>query len=320
MTKPFKFRYVNEIAGAFVLVVILALLGGVFVAARAQRWFEPVHTVTLDFPAEGSLGLQVGNAVQILGTRVGSVNEILVNDDGTMAGKISIRGDFIRFVTHDSQALVKKMFGIAGDAFVEITRGKDEPVPTEGAVLVCTKDVEIVETLELVVDELRSAVLPTIEQARLATEAYTGLALDLRDPQGNLQQLLTNLNHIAEDVHAGEGLVSQVLNDPRMAQDTQDILTRVNESMTALQAILEDLQATTGKLPAMAETVGREVDDLPGLALQTQEALRETTVLVAALQRHWLIRKHVNQTVATTRISPAAVSMPLLRLEGEVHP
>ena len=38
MTKPFKFRYVNEIAGAFVLVVILALLGGVLVAARAQRW------------------------------------------------------------------------------------------------------------------------------------------------------------------------------------------------------------------------------------------------------------------------------------------
>ena len=316
MTKPFKFRYVNEIAGVFVLVIFLALVAGVFVAARAQRWFEPVYALTLNFPEEGSLGLQVGNAVQILGTRVGSVNQILVNDDGSMSGEISVRGDFIRFVRHDSQALVKKMFGIAGDAFVEVTRGKGEPVPTEGAVLACTKDVEIVETLELVVDELRSAVLPTIEQARLAAEAYTGLAKDLRDPQGSLQQLLTNLNYIAEDVHAGDGLVSQLLSDPAMADDTREILAGVDRTMKELQVILEDVREATAKLPAMADTLGQEVDDLPGMALQTQEALRETTVLVEAIQRHWLIRKHVDHAPATTRISPVAVSMPALSAGG----
>ena len=74
MNKPFKFRYVNEIVGVFVLVVVAALIVGIILAGRAQEWFVPVHHLVLDFPEEGSLGLQKGAEVQILGTPVGVVS------------------------------------------------------------------------------------------------------------------------------------------------------------------------------------------------------------------------------------------------------
>lgn len=38
-TKPFKFRYVNELAGAFVLIAFLFIVGSIILAGQAQEWF-----------------------------------------------------------------------------------------------------------------------------------------------------------------------------------------------------------------------------------------------------------------------------------------
>ncbi|HBA82993.1 MAG TPA: hypothetical protein DCZ95_02760 [Verrucomicrobia bacterium] len=307
MAKPFKFRYVNEITGTFVLLVVFALVVGVIVAGHAQRWFEPVYRVNLVFPQEGSLGLQIGSEVQILGATVGSVEEIAVEDNGTMTGVITIRGSFFRFAREDSTAIAKKKFGIAGDAYVDITKGTNAPLPKSDATMTVTKDTELMETIQQVVDQLREAVLPTIEQARKAVEEYTKVAVSLHDPQGNLQQLLAHINQLAEGLQKGEGTVGQILRDPEMARQIQDMTKKLNQSLDDVQKILKDVQDTTKQLPAMAETVGGEVSDLPGIVLQTQETMRETTRLIDAIQKHWLIKKYVDQTDPTTRIPPSHV-------------
>jgi hypothetical protein len=43
-------------------------------------------------------------------------------------------------------------------------------------------------------------------------------------------------------------------------------------------------------------TVANATKDLPGLVRQTQISMREVERLVEAMQRTWLIRKHVNHT------------------------
>ena len=50
MAPPFKFRYVNEIAGFFVLVVVLLFAAGIVLAGRAQGWFEKEHSVSFFLP------------------------------------------------------------------------------------------------------------------------------------------------------------------------------------------------------------------------------------------------------------------------------
>ncbi len=305
MAKPFKFRYVNEIAGSFVLLVVLALIAGVIVAGHAQHWFEPVYHVKLLFPEEGSFGLQIGAEVEILGTRVGSVQDISVEDNGAMTADISIRGKFMRFVRMDSKAIAKKKFGVAGDSYIEITKGRGLELSKTGGELMCVKDTELMETIQNVVDQVREAVIPTIEQAHKAVEEYTKVAESLHQPEGNLQQLLANLNTLADGLQKGEGTVGQILRDPAMANEIRAITDKINTTLAEVQKILLDVQKTTRQLPAMAETVGGEVQDLPGIVLQTQETMRETTRLIDGLQRHWLIRKYVDQVDPTTRIPPS---------------
>lgn len=279
MPKPFKFRYVNEIAGGFVLLVIVLLVVGIVVAGHAQRWFEPVHTLKIGFPPEGSLDLQKGAEVHILGTQVGTVDRITVAADGGISGRISIRGKFIRFVGADSKAIVKKKFGLAGDAYLEITKGSGPELPDD-SVLMCTKDTEIMETINDVVRQVREVTLPAIEQAQKAVLEYTKLA--------------EQLNLIVAGLEKGEGAAGEFLKNPKLAEQLREIIANSNMA-------LKDTRKTM-------ELISGEVEDLPGTMIQARKTLEETEKLLEALQKHWLLRKYVQQEVEpSTMIPPADV-------------
>lgn len=299
MQKPFKFRYVNEIAGGFVILVVALLVLAVVFAGHAQHWFESVHRVAIVFPPEGSLDLQKGSEVYILGTRVGTVEEITVAEDGSIAGRISIRGKFIRFVRTDSQAIVRKKFAVAGDAYIEVTKGVGEQRPANKPLL-CVKDVELVETVQNLVQQFRDATLPVIGQLRKALEEYTSLAVDLRKPEGDLQQFLAHLNRITEGLEKGEGMAGRVLRDPATARQLQDILTGIEASLADVKRITSDLQAS-------ADIVKGEMRDVPGIVQQTRQTMQETERVITAIQKNWLVRGAIEPPGETTLIPPKDV-------------
>ncbi|MCS6772073.1 MAG: MlaD family protein [Kiritimatiellae bacterium] len=295
MSKPFKFRYVNEIVGGFVIAIALALVVGIILAGRAQDWFEPIYEIRLEFPEEGSLGLQQGADVQILGASAGRVGKIRVQDDGSMYTTLEIKSEFIRFIRTDSKAIVKKKFGIAGDAFVEITQGRGAPLGEE-AVLQAIRDTEITELAREILKEVQNAVLPLLEE-------YRRLAADLRDAEKPLMQALANIERITRGLAEGEGTAGQLLRDPKTAQEIEAMLADI-------RSILEDIKETTARLPPMAATVKQEVDALPGTVVQAQETLRESERLIEGIQRHWLIRKYVPPTVVPDMIPPDRAGGP----------
>ncbi|MBP7830745.1 MAG: MCE family protein [Kiritimatiellae bacterium] len=299
MAKPFKFRYVNEITGGFVLLTLVLVIAGIILAGNAQRWFEEVHTLTLTFPPEGSFDLQKGAEVRILGALVGAVESISVDEAGGMTGEITIRGNFIRFVRTDSKAIAKKKFGVAGDAFVEITKGSAAPLE-DGGVLACEKDTELMAMVQDVVQQIRENTVPAIQAMQKAVEEYTKVAEELHRPDGNLQQLLAHLNAITEGLVKGEGTAGQLLRDPALANELRQITGKIDATLQQVQQILENFEQ-------VSETIRDESGDVPGLVLQGRETLRESEVLIEGLQRHWLLRKYMEADEPTARVPVSGV-------------
>ncbi len=293
MAKKFKFRYVNEIVGGFVMLVVLLLLAGILVAGNAQHWFETMYEINLVFPPEGSMDLQKGAEVMLLGAKVGSVQDILVDDDGNITGSMRVRGSFMRFVREDSIALVKKKLVVTGDAYIELSRGSGEKLPRTGGEIWCMKDTEIVQMMEEAVEELRKEAEETVMLVNAAIEEYTKLAAGMNDPDGNLQQLLENVNGLLEDIRTGEGIPAKILNDPAMAADVGGIIEEVQKLMEKVNEMAAEMQLAVAKLPPMADTLGGEVDNLPIITGEAQTLMRETTLILDGLQKHWLIRKYM---------------------------
>ncbi|NQV33559.1 MAG: MCE family protein, partial [Phycisphaeraceae bacterium] len=173
MNEPFKFRYVNELTGTFVIATVTLLLIGVMGAGRVQRWFEPVHELRINFPAEGTFGLQKGAEINILGTAVGTVDRIEVAENNQLQAVLKIRGDFVQFIRTDSSAIIKRRFGVAGDAFVDIIVGQGNPIDmTSPPTLECHKDTELLEIVQEVVEQVQQATLPAIEELRKTLTEY----------------------------------------------------------------------------------------------------------------------------------------------------
>jgi phospholipid/cholesterol/gamma-HCH transport system substrate-binding protein len=304
MSKPFKFRYVNEIVGGFVLLILMALVAGVIFVSRAQNWFEPTYKLRVKFPPEGSWGVQKGAEVVILGTTVGNVQEMLVADDGSMEGILDIKGRFIRFIRADSLATLKKKFGVAGDAFIELTKGSGLPLRSGSALpMPAKKDTELIELLQQLLEQVRSATLPMLEQFRKAAEEYTGLAADFRKQDGHFQQLLARVEALADGLEKGQGTAGKLLKDPTTVNNVNDAIAQVNKSIAEINALLKSVDA-------ILADVKKASGALPEMMLQTQDTVREAETLIEGIQKHWLLKKYVEQAAPSERIPPSTVALP----------
>ena len=130
-----RFRYTNETVGLFVLVTLLIFITGLIYSGQIRKWFNPGETLKVVLPDDGLFGLAEGSAVEILGTRAGQIQEIVINPDQKIHAIARIDSDMTVFVRSDSRASIRRTFGIAGDAFLEITRGHGAQLDWEFAVL-----------------------------------------------------------------------------------------------------------------------------------------------------------------------------------------
>jgi phospholipid/cholesterol/gamma-HCH transport system substrate-binding protein len=318
MKQRFKFRHVNEITGIFVILVVVVLIAAIVWTAYRQRWFRGTVTLGIVLPEAGAAGIRQGSEVYFLGTLVGTVSDVIVAATGRMEAQTSIRSDFFRFVRQDSSAVVKKKFGVAGDAYFDITRGQGQPLPKKDASIVCK---ELPGTMESAIEEVRRAVLPVLEKlsvgvdtwttlgTKLSTgaDAWTGLGTDLGETRQQLNQLITRLDGLVAGVEQGKGTAGKLLTDPALADELKTILDKGNASMDQLQGILKDVQVAGAHLSAVSEALALEAEDLPGLVLQTQQTLYELERLIEGIEKVWPIRSHIEQRQRNTRIPPSEV-------------
>lgn len=315
----FKFRHVNEITGTFVLVVVALLIAAILWTGHSQRWFKSRVTLRIVLPEAGAGGIRQGSEVYFLGTLVGSVADVLVDDNGRMEAEANIRRDFFRFVRADSFAVVKKKFGVAGDSFFEITRGRGLPLPEKNASIICNE--QDANALESAIEDIRRETLLTLNKTTAGLDAWTALGTNLLSTQERVEQLVAGLNQIISGIQQGKGTAGRLVTDPALADETQNLLARANEVMGELQGMTTNLnlavnhiQNGTARLPEITDAVANETKDLPGLVLQTQVSMREIERLVEALQRTWLVRKYVNQ------INPPPLRPAPANPEVEVKP
>ena len=269
----FKFQHVNEITGTFVILIVLALIAAVVWMGHSQRWFKSKVALRITLPEAGAAGIRQGSEVYFLGTLVGSVSDVIVDEASHMEAEAKIRHDFFRFVRADSSAVIKRKFGVAGDSFFEITRGEGRPLSEDNAVIVCKEQFQ--SALEAAVEQVRGEAMLVLKKVNGGLDTWTTLGSNLITSSARLDQLVA-------DVQTGKGAAGKLLADPATAD--------------ALQVTLNNFQNASTNLPAISDALANEAKDLPGLVLQTQTSMRELERLIEAIQKNWLVRKHINPT------------------------
>lgn len=329
------FRYVNETVGAFVLLALVVIVIVAVQAGRVHRWFVARQTFLVGLPEEGSRGLRSGAEVLVLGVNAGRVIDIDIDSEGRMRATVRIQADFARFVREDSEVTIHRKFGVAGDAFLEITKGTGAPVPNDRMVLAAVGDTGATEALNVIANELREGIIPLIAELRAAAGSWTALADSLVKPDQDFPELIANLNDLSDRLQRGEGVLGRLLQDDALAEnvaaavvdarviaddvktisgavreevkDVPGLVAKLQGTLDELRAVLADVQQATDDLPRIASGMAEASDDLPALVMQAQLTLIELDRLAEAMQRSWLLGGSRDDAADRDRVAPQRV-------------
>lgn len=303
MEKRYKFRQVNELTGVFVIGVVVLVVAVAVFSGYSQRWFERKFTFDVVLPEQGALGLRRGDDLFIMGVSAGRVHDIIVGEEGGMTARVKIRRDFERFVRVDSTASIKKVFGVAGDSFMEISRGSGAALPADNPTIVCLPSEDSLGRMEKMLADLQAELKPVVRKAGVALEEWAGLGGSLKQDSEQLRKFIARLDTLATGLEEGKGSAGALLTGTSLADDAHALLTEARNAMTDLRAAVTNVNAVvanvekgTARLPEVTGALADEAKDLPGLVEQTQTSMRELERLIEALQKHWLVRKHINKT------------------------
>jgi phospholipid/cholesterol/gamma-HCH transport system substrate-binding protein len=280
------FRYTNEAVGALVLLSVIVFLAAVLQSGRLKDWFDPGVKLKVILPAEGLFGLSAGAEVKILGTAAGQVSQIVVDPDQQIHAVVDLKRKMKGFVRRDSQAIIRKEFGVAGASFLEITRGEGEPLDWEYAVVNAVAERAPTESMGELISDVRTKVMPVIDDA---------------------QRLIVNLNAITGKIARGEGAIGRLLVEDRMAREVETLLTQVNVDIRRLAPTLEALQTTVGNVSALTTRIAAQSGELPQLTRDAGQLLASLQSVMQDLSR---TTPHLPKMIAN--VSDATADVPVL--------
>ena len=319
----------NQAVGAVVLLCVALFIGALVNAGLLKEWFQTSLTLRIVLPEEGTSGLSQGSEVQVLGTRAGEIRRIVIDPSQRMHAEARIDTQMKPFLRRDSQVVIRRQFGIAGNAYVDITRGRGQELDWGFAVLTANSDRAPPDSIGQVVDDVRSRIVPILDQLQKVVAS----ASELVAPSGPLHQALQSGAAVVQRVERGEGSVGKLLADDKMAADLAATLAAAQSAVvhanglvaeleknskdariaTILQrtdAILASLQVVSKNLAAASPNITETTDSMPALLLQTASTARELELLLGQLRRSWLLGGGGGATPAASRRAPASEVRP----------
>lgn len=298
--------------GIFLITGTLVLIAGLYFIGKNRNLFGKTYVLKAQF--ENIYGLQAGNNVRYAGIDVGTVEEISIENDSTITVTMSIENKMKLFIRSTSTATIGTD-GLMGNKLVNLDPGDPQsPYASDGMRLPSTPAVNTEEMLRTLyatnsnVEQISSnlkELTGNINRSRgiLYTMLMdTSLAQQLGQTMDRLHSTSGNLNRLtgelAEDIHEGQGVVGELLNDSsRTAFEFRETMNRVyltsqhlETATIRLNQTLEDVRNGKGSAGTIisdslsAEHLRRSLMYIDSSAYQFNQTLK-------ALQHHFLFRR-----------------------------
>lgn len=298
-----RLRHGDEWIGLVVLVALVLFVAAILQAGVLHHLFRPVSTLRILLPEAGGAGLLEGADIQLLGTHAGTVREIVLRPDQAMYAVAEIDDQARPFIRRDSHAVIRKSFGVAGAAFLDISRGSGAELDWRFAVINATTERDPTENIGALFDQVREKIFPVLDDSHKLVNGLAEIAGRLDRGEGSLGHLLKddslwrNLDAAVEQARdattqlasASRDLAALTASTKSGENSLPALLKRTNDTLSALQPALKDLSKSTQQLPQIVNNVAGGTQNLGSLLTQTQQTAHELELLAAQLRGLWLL-------------------------------
>lgn len=297
---------IAQIVGAFVLVPLLVLVfAGIFMA-KAEHLFDRKYLLTSSLSK--SYGLEPGAPVVLSGIRIGRVEQVDLNERGTVNLVLQLLVRYRNMVKQDSELSISKTGIVVGQTQIEITGGTaDSPVLRDGATIHAIEPKDIGE----IINEIQP-VLAAVKQTLLRVDTIT------QDVQGAVKAGGRALEQVAAVTQELPGLVASVQRTAASVERTVDALPDMTGSVKRMLGVMDrvttDVHQATRRLPAIIDSTQDVLQSVKTLTSSVNDMSQELTPTLRTAQTTLadisLLVRGAKQTFPFSRFAQNAGPLP----------
>jgi len=277
----FKFRHLEKIVGAFILISILTVLVAVIAIGRAQNWFEKSFSYRTVFTQ--AAGINPGSAVQMMGINIGEVTAVNLNAENQIEVSFKIREKYLDKIRSDSVARAASA-SLLGGKVLEITVGS--PLLSRVEPLSVLPSEEGGGIAELLKSGRMESILAKVDGIIFHVQELSGKLVDSSD---QLKTTLTNLAVITDRLREGKGSAGRLLSEK------EDIYQELMSSIQNTRESMENLKATSAEIRRASPEARRLLE-------QGETSLIEAQRTIRAVQKLWFLNNKIPANKNQTRI------------------
>ncbi len=293
-------RNTDEWVGLLVIGAVVLFVAAALHAGLLSDWFRPTAQLRVLLPETGSGGLSPGADIEVLGTKVGTVRRIVVNANAPMYAEAELEVPATGYIRRDSVALIKKSFGVAGAAYLDIARGAGEKLDWKFAVINASTERAATDDINNLIDDLKKKIFPVLDDAGRGMKALADTLEGVGQGRGNIGRfmkndevadqvaaVLANLVKVTTELSATVADIRSFTNATATAEGLPALMHRADTAMASVQQVTRDLAAATSQLPAISRNVTVSTNSLPSLLTQTQQTMVDMQKLLSQLRNTW---------------------------------
>ncbi len=287
-----RLRFTDEWVGVLVLVAVGIFGAAAFEAGVLQRWLHPGARLVILLPQNGTAGLSIGADIDVLGIHAGTVRRVELNPNGEMYAVATIDAQAKPFIRRDSHAVIRRQFVVAGSTYVDVSRGRGEPLDWGYAVMQATTEPNPVDTITATIGEIRARVLPTLDKAQASVNGLQTIVAGLQAGHGTIGKLLVDDTVERRAAAALAALDDAIAKLRPIEARAGTVLARADKAAANLQGASGNLRTASTKLPAIADNAAATTADLPALVTEAQITAEQLRKLIVQLRGSWLLGGH----------------------------
>ncbi|AOX20128.1 MlaD family protein [Kozakia baliensis] len=303
-----RIRYADEWVGLLVLSALAIFVIAVVEAGILRDWLTPAGKLHFDLPESGIAGLAVGNDIELMGIRVGSIRSVKINLHGGMYAVADIDPQFKSYIRQDSAAIIRHRFVVAGASYIELSRGRGPRLDWEFAELKATVEPNPADMITKTIDDIRKSIMPALQNADKMTADLAAVTSDMRQGKGTVGGLLHDDTLLKRADALAASLQADIERLKPIEAQISGVLNKTDGTMANLRTTSADVRKMTPQIRGTLIHVDAATAQLPALLTQAQASVDSLKRLTDQLRGLWILGGHSQKAhskrLPTEDISP----------------
>ncbi len=276
--------------GIFVLALFLALSMSLFFLLKEKGTFEKRYSY--HFSTESASSFNVGMPLKISGFAIGVIDDIALNDDGTVYMTFSVGEANKKWLRKDTVLMLKKP--LIGSPHIELYSaiGNEPLAPGATLSIVLSDDInDMISKLEPAVDKMINIINSIDSITSYIARGDSELMLTLKNIEKFTSVLANNkslLSSITGDTNSTQSLIDSLNETAKIMKDISKITSSLDSDIVApsssaikeLDAIMEDVKQKLDALDATVKAVGAYGTEIMDLKEQVRAGLQKSNQIL----------------------------------------